>query len=325
VINPDNNIIKVSIIITCYNLEKFIEDAIESLLGQKVDFRYEIIIIDDASTDNSRKVLADFTDERVKCFFLEENVGAARAINIAFGHASGEYVCRFDGDDKWYPDYLQKTSDVLDRVPDIQLVHTDISFIDENNNVTSIRNNIARPVSLKEADHEFKSILEKYYMNAPAIMARRSAWDRVLPWPDRFRTGLGDWYCSLLMLENKASAFIDEPLAYYRIHTTNMHRAMIRDGSAEINTRWILDFFKNRPNAVTKGEWKKIYYLQNKQLGFSYFAHGMDKETRRCLSMAIRYNPAALFEGQVIRIWLASVMGKEFYNKIKTYLSSKDK
>lgn len=313
--------VKVSIIITCYNLENYVQDAITSLLNQVCNFRYEIIIIDDSSTDRSKEVIAAIKDPRIQFISLDKNVGAAEAINICFGKATGEYVCRFDADDKWYPNYLQRAVDILDKNPDVVLVHSDVTFIDENNNITSVKNNVKRPLTLQAADYEFEHILLKYYINAPAIMARKSQWDAVMPWPERFRKGLGDWFLTLCMLEKNKSYFIDEPLAYYRIHTSNMHRAMIRNGSAEINTQWILDFFQKRENGPSKTTWNRIRFEQNKQLGFAYFFHDMDREATRSLSRALKCKPSALADLQFFRIWLACLIGKKTYNKLKSYFA----
>src|SRR5688572_28603078 len=87
---------KVSIIVTNYNLERFVGDAIQSLLNQQCNFEYEIIIIDDASTDGSKRIIGEMSDPRIQFVPLYKNVGAPDAINIGFSKASGDYICRFD-------------------------------------------------------------------------------------------------------------------------------------------------------------------------------------------------------------------------------------
>lgn len=316
---------KVSIIITSYNLQHFIKDAVQSLLDQRCDFNFEIILIDDASTDGSRAVIESINDPRLHTIFLDKNVGAANAINIAFEKCTGEYLCRFDGDDKWHPDYLRKAAAVLDQNKDVVLVHTDVAFIDENHNITSERNNIPRPKHLNPIDNEFKHILQAYYICAPAIMARKSSWDKVMPWGERFRGGLGDWFISLQMLEHNLSAFIDEPLAYYRIHSTNMHRAMIKNGIAEKNTYWILEYFRQVKNDISSNEWRSIYFRQSKSLGFAYFFHDMMRNARRSLLRALRYKPSAIVNSEFARILFATFVGKKLYNKTKDMLLFKKK
>ena len=316
---------KVSIIITCYNLQHFIKEAVQSLLNQRCDFNFEIILIDDASTDGSRAVIESIRDPRLHTIFLEKNVGAANAINIAFEKCSGQYLCRFDGDEKSHPDYLAKAAKALDENPQVVLVHTDVAFINEHDQVTSERNNIPRPKHLNAIDHEFSYILQTYYICAPAIMARKSSWDKVMPWGERFRGGLGDWFISLQMLENGLSAFIDEPLAYYRIHSTNMHRAMIKNGIAEKNTWWILEYFRNRNNNISRKEWRSVYFKQSKSLGFAYFFHDMMHDARRSMLRALRYHPSAMRDSEFARILFATFIGKKFYNRAKGLLLSKNK
>lgn len=312
---------RVSIIITCYNLENYINEAIQSLLNQKCSFDFEIIVIDDASTDNSRVVINDITDPRVKIYLLPQNVGAAQAINHGFLHATAEYICRFDADDKWYPEYLQKAVNALDKYQTAALVHTDVTLIDQNSVVTSLRNNIDRPNNLRSLDYEFESILEKYYINAPTIMGRREIWLKYLPWDERFRKGMGDWYYSLLMLENNPSYFINEPLAYYRVHNSNMHRSMIKDMTAEKNMLFILDSFSKRLNELSNKKRRKIYYEWNKRLGLAYFSNDMMEDAKRCFKRAFKNNVTSVIrDAEFAKIWFGTVIGKKAYEKAKSFL-----
>ena len=312
---------RVSIIITCYNLGNYINDAIQSLLNQNCGFDFEIIVIDDASTDNSKNIINSITDSRIKKYFLPENVGAAQAINQGFSHAKGEYICRFDADDKWYPDYLQKAVNALDKNQTAALVHTDVTLIDQNNVLTSLSNNIDRPKKLLSLDYEFESILEKYYINAPTIMGRRESWLKYLPWDERFRKGMGDWYYSLLMLENNPSYFIDEPLAYYRIHNSNMHRSMVTDKTAEKNMLFILDFFSKRLNEISSKKRRKIYYEWNKRLGLAYFSNDMKQDAKRCFKRAFKNNVTSIIsDAEFAKIWFGTMIGKKTYEKAKSFL-----
>jgi len=313
---------KVSIIITCYNLERYIGEAIDSLLAQDSDFPFEVIVVDDASKDSSPGIIRSYTDPRIRPILLKENVGAASAINLAWKEAKGEYLCRFDGDDKWSPSYLSRAAAILDADNEVVLVHSDVAFIDGNGVVTSPSGNIARPTGLNAKDHEFKHILANYYINAPAIMARKTSWDAVLPWPEQFREGLGDWFCTLRMLDGHYSCFINEPLAYYRIHQTNMHRTMVVNGAGERNTRIILNHFQNA-EGITTTEWKQIRFRQFSHLGFSYFGAGMSSQASRCLSEAIRYQPTALLKPSFLRIYIASLIGKERYERIKSVVTGR--
>ncbi|MDA0890506.1 MAG: glycosyltransferase family 2 protein [Bacteroidetes bacterium] len=98
----------VSIITPCYNSSKFIEDCINSVLAQTYT-NWEMIIVDDFSTDNSKEKITVLSenDTRIKTIFLDKNIGAAKARNIAISKAKGKYIAFLDSDDLWTPTKLE--------------------------------------------------------------------------------------------------------------------------------------------------------------------------------------------------------------------------
>ena len=95
-----------SIIIVAYNVEQYIEEAIESVLNQ--DFRdYEIIVVDDCSTDNTAKKIQQYKDERIKvCSTKRNTITPGKPRNVGLENANGEYILFLDGDDKLYNNYV---------------------------------------------------------------------------------------------------------------------------------------------------------------------------------------------------------------------------
>lgn len=101
----DQSDIRVSIITPNYNGEAFIAETIQSVLNQ--DFlAWELIIVDDMSTDNSLEIIQSFEDNRIKLIQLEKNQGAAIARNEGIRQAQGRWIAFLDGDDVWMPDKL---------------------------------------------------------------------------------------------------------------------------------------------------------------------------------------------------------------------------
>ena len=100
---------KVSIITPTYNCAKFISQTIKSVLAQTYD-NWEMIIVDDCSTDDTRAIVSQFTaaDTRIKYFCLNENSGAAIARNKALELSSGRWIAFLDSDDLWLPTKLEK-------------------------------------------------------------------------------------------------------------------------------------------------------------------------------------------------------------------------
>ena len=105
---------KISVVITCYNLEDYISRAIASCINQTLDERdYEIIVVDDGSKDNSKKFINKFTG-MINFINCEENHGVAHASNLGINASRGDYVVRVDGDDYINKNFLKTMKEVLD-------------------------------------------------------------------------------------------------------------------------------------------------------------------------------------------------------------------
>lgn len=114
---------KVSVLTAAYNAGKYIKECLDSLLAQSfADF--EVICVDDASTDNTSQIIQEYSenDHRVVFIRLEENGGQAKARNIALKQATGEYICMLDADDWLSPDALQSAYDVFNSHPETDCV-----------------------------------------------------------------------------------------------------------------------------------------------------------------------------------------------------------
>lgn len=101
----------VSIIVSCYNGEKYIADTINSLLKQTYA-NIEIVIVNDGSTDNSEKVIHEFTDTRIK-YYKQQNRGQCAALNLGFSKSTGKYIKFYDADDILEPNVIQGQVDSL--------------------------------------------------------------------------------------------------------------------------------------------------------------------------------------------------------------------
>ena len=129
--NNKNNIL-VSVIITCYNLEKYISRAINSCINQTLpENQYEIIVVDDCSTDSSWEVISQFKGI-AKVARLEKNSGVSAASNKAIEMSSGKYVVRVDGDDFINKNFLHTMSEVLEWNDDIGFVYCDQIIVDKD-------------------------------------------------------------------------------------------------------------------------------------------------------------------------------------------------
>lgn len=130
---------KVSIICTNYNKGDWVREAIDSFLNQKTNFDFEIIIIDDASTDHSYEIIQEYQNkfpEKVRTFRSEVNLGITRTWKKVCQEAKGQYIARCDSDDFWTdPLKLQKQVDLLDASTDSLWSNTEFDMVDLDGNL----------------------------------------------------------------------------------------------------------------------------------------------------------------------------------------------
>jgi glycosyltransferase involved in cell wall biosynthesis len=220
----------VSVIITNYNLGRFLLVAVNSILNQDYKGQLEIILIDDCSTDESQSVIDELNDSRIVKIFNEKNLGARKSIELGFLIAQGDFICRFDADDVWHECFISECLFVFRNNPQIALVYTDVYFIDKSGNVSGENGpNIKRPTSYGNViDSELFYILRDYYICAPGLMAKREIWLKALPIPANLIAV--DWYLSCSMLSKEKAFYIDKKLAFYRVHDKNMHIEVVISG-----------------------------------------------------------------------------------------------
>ena len=135
---------EVSVILLSYNHEKYISFAIESILKQRFNKQFEIIILDDFSTDNTFKILNQFESnfpKKIECYKNSKNLGLARNFEKAILLAKGKYISYLEGDDYWTdPLKLQKQFNFLEEHPRFVLAFHDFITIDKGNNILSSQN-----------------------------------------------------------------------------------------------------------------------------------------------------------------------------------------
>jgi glycosyltransferase involved in cell wall biosynthesis len=127
---------KVSAIVPVYNVEKYITETISSVLNQTYQ-DFELLVIDDGSSDKSIEICREFSDDRMT-ILSQKNRGLAGARNTGIRHAQGEYLAFLDGDDLWSPQKLEKHVAHLDNSPHVGISFSRSAFIDEWGNPLGI-------------------------------------------------------------------------------------------------------------------------------------------------------------------------------------------
>jgi len=152
---------KISVIITCYNLERYISRAINSCLNQTLnDNLYEIIVVDDYSKDKSWEIIKNYGN-LIKSIKHDKNLGVAAASNTGIKIASGEYIVRVDGDDYINKNFLLTMTEILEWNDDIGFVYCDHVVVDKEMNRKVEINTLE-----KLLDHGAGIVFRKRYLEA---------------------------------------------------------------------------------------------------------------------------------------------------------------
>lgn len=205
----------VSVIIGNYNYGCFLSQAIESVLTQTYQ-NFELIIVDDGSTDNSREVIESYQDCVIAIF--QANAGQGAAFNAGIARAKGEIICFLDSDDYFHKNKLAKVVSAFLAHPDwVQISHGRTSVDKEG-----------VPIGQGSKTHtqgDVRNLLLKWGRYAWAITSalayRRSALQQVLPIPTN-RSEAADAYLVATVPFYGEVGCIDEPLMFYRMHGNNL-------------------------------------------------------------------------------------------------------
>jgi glycosyltransferase involved in cell wall biosynthesis len=203
---------KVSVILMTYNHERFIAQAIESVLAQEgVD--YEIVVTEDCSTDRTREVIQRYAQQypdRFRLFYSERNQHDGEVLIRAFRAARGEYIAVLDGDDYWTsPHKLRRQVDLLDARRDFALCFHATTVVNESG-VAQGRLAWNKPTAA------LTDLLRTNIIATASVMYRRETVTEFPEWQNRVQSQ--DWAIHILFASSGDIGYIDEPMAARRMH-----------------------------------------------------------------------------------------------------------
>ena len=168
---------RVSIGLPVFNGEKYLEQAIDSILAQTHQ-DFELIISDNASTDQTQQICREYAakDSRIRYYCNEKNLGAPKNYNRVFELSSGEYFKWAAYDDVLGPEYLQKCVSVLDKDPSIVLCHSRTGRIDEQGTLVGYYNQgMLRRIGSRKPHERFSDLIGLYYTTCPIFGVVRAS------------------------------------------------------------------------------------------------------------------------------------------------------
>jgi len=203
----------VSVVMPVYNGEKYLREAVESILAQT--FRnFELIAVDDGSTDDSASILASYhqQDERIVILTHSKNQGIVSALNRGLKIARGKYIARMDADDVSLPERFERQIEFLEAHPKVGILGSEALFIDSQGQ------EIARMVHERnDLTIRWTSLLANVFFH-PTVMIRRAVLtENNLCYQSGIKSGQ-DYDLWLHLLEHTQGANLDRPLVRYRVY-----------------------------------------------------------------------------------------------------------
>ena len=222
----------VSAAIITYNRAHYLDDAISSVLGQTFD-DFELIVVDDGSTDDTEKVVARYGD--LVRYIRREHGGKAAARNAAAELACGEYLAFCDSDDMWYPDRLARQVRIMKAQKDVGMVHGHVDVVDADGHPLPDRTAAGRGVF--GAAHRRRATYASYAFEcrclSSTVLLRRAVFDTIGLYDRELPIEDYDFYLRLVLAYE--IAFLHGPaLARYRAHEDATHDRVL--GSGQIMT-----------------------------------------------------------------------------------------
>ncbi|PSB31103.1 glycosyltransferase family 2 protein [Chlorogloea sp. CCALA 695] len=303
----------VTVIIPTYNTITYLPKTLESVLNQTfTDF--EIIIIDDGSTDTTAKWLGNLVEPRIK-IVVQTNQGVAVARNKGIALASGKYIAFLDSDDLWEPTKLEKQVQCLDADPAVGLVNTWIKNIDEQGNDLVV-------VRVPEAEgNVWNQIIEENLILCGSVpMIRRSSFEEVGVF-DCNLLSAEDWDMWIRLAAKYSFALIKEPLVSYRQHLKSKSNNLEKHLSHRLK---VIDktFLAAPP---------QMQHLKNRAVGRAYLAIAWKlllqkdyKAVNTHRQKALTYSPELRKSDNYKRLtllsWAKQWLGEESYARLRSLI-----
>ncbi len=264
---------KVSVIIPVYNGEKFLSEAIESVVAQTY-LDWEIITVNDGSTDRSLEILRKYEKQLPSKIYVinQENKGPSLTRNMAIAEAKGEYIAFLDCDDSWLPEKLEKQVEFLDLNKEFGLIYSDCYVIDYNGN---IKGNTYSSRIKPFRGNVFNELLYTNFIPTSTVMVRSEVFDDVGLFNPMLRISQ-DYDLWIRIAETCPIDFIDQPLAKYRLHCEGISRnvELMTNEDFQIMEYWLTKKPKVRRELKDQIKQKRarlhyqlaLYYYHNRKI-----------------------------------------------------------
>jgi glycosyltransferase involved in cell wall biosynthesis len=268
----------VSVIIPTYNRALLIGKAIKSVLNQTYH-DFEIIVIDDGSTDNTEETVKSFNNFKIRYIFHSDNRGVSAARNTGIRASRGKYIALLDSDDEWLPEKLDEQIKVFkSEFAEVGVVYSNVLYIDESG---KNMNKLSNPKKVE--GYIYEDLLGGNYVGTSStLLIKKECFDRVGLFDDLLKAE-NDWDMWIRIAKYYRFALIKIPLVKYRFHSNRI------SNNPELKIIMASRILVKYANELKKrrGTHSKLYF----RISNRFYHLGKMKEGQRYLLKAISLYP----------------------------------
>jgi glycosyltransferase involved in cell wall biosynthesis len=317
---------RVSLVVTCHNYGRFLDQALQSLLGQTLR-EWEALVVDDASTDETGEVLASYEGEaRMRIIRHRQNAGNIRSYNEGLDLATGDVVGILSADDYLLtPRALERQVAIFEAHPEVGLVYSAHAVVQDGSPVRLV---VPWPADgVHSSWEEFRKLMWGNYILHSGALLRREV-ERELGRYEQALTHTGDWDMWLRAAAGHPVGYLAEPLYAYRVHGSNMfHRGLSPSRETDQVVATVERAFAALPAdapadlLATRRAVRSHALLQTPWFDLH---NGRRGRTWRGVLHALRRRPAIMASSELWRflprLLLMTIVGREPYRRLSELL-----
>ena len=298
---------KITALIPTYNCERYICDAIDSVLAQTYPV-HEVIVVDDGSADKTESVLARY-GTRIK-YIRQANAGPPAARNTGIARATGDFIALLDSDDMWLPEKLERQVKYLEKHVECGLVYTDMKTFDDTGIIeesVKVTRNLTLP-----SGHIFPQVFAETLFQTSAVLIRKTCVDAVGTFDASLRMG-DDYELFMRIARHYELGYVDQPLVLYRQHPSQGTRTWGKQLQQGVPWEFlvlkkIVDAYPAMIEELGRSKVRQRLSKPYFAIAYACLAEGDHKNARKLLRGALRYWPGNL---GYLRYYLMSFLGPQ--------------
>lgn len=299
-----------SIVIPLYNKERYIFNTIKSIQKQTYPY-FEILIVNDGSTDRSLDIVKSITDTRIR-ILTQENQGVSIARNNGIFNAKYQYIAFIDADDCWHEKYLEYMSIIINKYPNVMALGVEYTrFILDNKNIENIEV-IDHLVVIK--DYFDYLIKHGHCLTASSTIINKNLFEKIGNFPEKLKNWEDlDMWGRVGMVTD--IMFLNVPLVLYNkvegsgsCNLSNLHAPIID------NPNYYIDKFNIRGNKLTSYR----EYVAQMGMYSIYESYLINRKKIKALKNILKYRYTKLYKKRFISIIIQFIISPELFNLLMT-------